>query len=355
MSVALMTGMRTHLAFLVLGSLFGCSRSGTAADAAAMTPQPEIVFMARPADAGPSGDTRVEVVVMNLDGSARREVTHNDRMEFLPHFSPDGSHLAYTIFTAGYYGSADAKTDVGIYDLASDAETALTSTGLDGSPLWSPDGKRIAFYHATDPAARPRLWIMDSDGSNAHDVAGPSGTADDYGWADSAWSSDDWILFTVVEEPTGPCFKTRLDKIRPDGTSRTQVSDGGPNCTPSHMEQSGDADPGFSSDGKTIYTSRGFPTAPTGAQPPTTERKLYALSSDEWFSGKPEIDLSLAAEPSCIEGVPKGSPDNTRVLAYRLCFDVPNYRQGIYVTDTAGSYRTFVVDGFGADWNPAAR
>ena len=27
---------------------------------------------------------------------------------------------------------------------------------------------------------------------------------------------------------------------------------------------------------------------------------------------------------------------------------------GIYVTDTAGSYRQFVATGFGADWNPRA-
>jgi len=31
----------------------------------------------------------------------------------------------------------------------------------------------------------------------------------------------------------------------------------------------------------------------------------------------------------------------------------PSSRAGTYVTDILGSYRTFVADGFGADWNPA--
>ena len=129
------------------------------------------------------------------------------------------------------------------------------------------------------------------------------------------------------------------------------MSDGGPNCTPPGLEQSGDADPGWSADGATIYSSRGFPVPPAGLLSGAVVRKLYAFSSDAWYSGKPEADLSLPAEPSCVEGVPKGSPDGTRILLFRACFDT-NPASGIFVTDTAGSYRTKITDGFGPDWNP---
>ncbi|HEX9603288.1 MAG TPA: hypothetical protein VF973_05995, partial [Myxococcales bacterium] len=153
----------------------------------------------------------------------------------------------------------------------------------------------------------------------------------------------------------GGCFKTRIDKVRPDGTARTQVSDGGPSCTLPGKEQCGDADPGFSADGRTIYSSRGFPVAPSGAPPSFTERKLYAFSSDAWYAGKPEQDLSLPSQPSCIEGVPKESADGRRILLFRACFDGTSSTPGVYLSDPAGSYRTFVADGFGPDWNPAAR
>jgi hypothetical protein len=117
-------------------------------------------------------------------------------------------------------------------------------------------------------------------------------------------------------------------------------------------EQSGDADPGWSADGQTIVSSRGFPMPPAGAAS-GVERKLISFSSTPWFPGKPERDLSLPAEPSCIEGVPKGSPAGRQLLLFRMCFDRGAPVGGIYVTDTAGSYRTFVTTGFGPDWNPA--
>ncbi|MEO8451358.1 MAG: hypothetical protein ABI647_16305, partial [Gemmatimonadota bacterium] len=112
-----------------------------------------------------------------------------------------------------------------------------------------------------------------------------------------------------------------------------------------------DADPGFSADGATIYTSRGFPSTPPGI-PGGTIRRLYAVTSDAWSLGKPERDLSLASAPDCIEGVPKGSPDGTRVLLFRAC---AGERFGVTVADFAGSYRTWIADGFGPDWNPAPR
>ena len=172
-------------------------------------------------------------------------------------------------------------------------------------------------------------------------------------WGDLAWSRDDWLMFTVGQTVSG-CFKVRVDKIRPDGSQRTQVSDGGPNCTPAGLEQSGDADPGWSADGETIYSSRGFPVPPAGPPSGAVERKLYAFSSDAWYAGKPETDLSLPVEPSCTEGVPKGSPDGRRVLLFRACFGTGRLVSGIYVTDTAGAYRTYITDGFAPDWNPVA-
>ena len=324
-----------------LTSLAGCR---------ARIPQPQIVLMsAVKLELGPAG---YELVTMDLDGSNRRQLTNNSRQEFLPHFSPDGIRLAYTLFTSGGYGEAGSTSDVVVYDLAARRELNLTNTGRDSYPVWSPDGRRIAFLSAGRNGAD--LWVMDADGIDRHLIVEAKGPPDDLTFGDPAWSSDDWILFVVAQD-TGDCFKARIDKIRPDGTARTRVSDGGPSCTPPGKEQCGDADPAFSADGSTIYSSRGLPTAPTGAPPSTTERRLYAFSSDPWYAGKPERDLSLPSQPSCVEGVPKSSPDGKHLLLFRACFDEPGFLAGIYLTDAIGSFRKFVAAGFGADWNPAAR
>ncbi len=319
----------------------------------------QIVFMAptagQPAPGAASGSGGWELKVMDLDTSGREQVTHNQEQEFLPHFSPDGTRLLYTRFTSGGYGIENSQSRVTVYDFATGTTRDLTDIGMDSYPVWSPDGSRIAFLSTREFApgrGGPALWVMSADGSDAHEIGHPAGGNLDIVWGDIAWSSQDWILFVVAETGTsGTCFKTRLDKIRPDGTHRTQVTDGGPNCTPQRMEQSGDADPGFSADGTTIYTSRGFPYSSPG-MPGSTVRKLYAVSSDAWYPGKPERDLSVSSVPDCVEGVPKGSPDGTRILLFRGCV---GERFGVTLTDTSGSYRTWVADGFGPDWNPAAK
>jgi Tol biopolymer transport system component len=307
-------------------------------------PPPQIVFAA---PGVPGSGAVQELFTMNLDGSDLRQLTHDGLSKFLPHFSPDGRKLVYSKFLKGQYGDLNPLTDIAVFDFAENSETRLTFTGHSFAAAWSPDGARIAYgtYHGDS------LWIMNVDGSNTHLVGAPGGGDDDQRWNDIAWSSDDWIFFTVGQVASG-CFKVRVDKVRPDSTGRTMVTDGGPYCTPPGWEQCGDADPGVSSDGRTIYSSRGFPWRPPGF-PSNTTRKLYALTSDPWAPGKPERDLSLPSAPDCVEGVPKGSPDGTRILLFRACSGEPHI--GVTLTDAAGSYRQWIVDGFGADWNPAAR
>lgn len=294
------------------------------------------------------GEAGYELFTMNLDGSNRLQITDDDKQEFLPHFSPpDGKRLVFTRFVTGSYSVPGAGTHVVLYDFAARRETDL---GEGRQPAWSPDGSRLAFLSRR--FGSDALCVMNADGSGAHEIARPSGDETDQQWGDPAWSIDDWILLTVAENRGGACFKVRLDRFRPDGTERTQVTNGGPNCTPAGKEQSGDADPGISFDGKTIFTSRGYPYPPAGGIPAMTERRLVSLSADAWLPGKHESDLSLPAFPSCIEGVPKGSPDGRRVLLFRAC--PANGAGGMALTDDGGTFRRFLGEGFGADWHPLA-
>ena len=83
--------------------------------------------------------------------------------------------------------------------------------------------------------------------------------------------------------------------------------------------------------------------------PGATVRRIYATSSDAYYPGKIERDLSLVNLSNCIEGVPKRSPNDTRLLLFRAC---AGERFGIYVGDTTGTDRTWIAEGFGPDWNP---
>jgi Tol biopolymer transport system component len=353
---------------LLLGlslALLGCGgHGGAGAGPAPSAAKQQIVFMwaadGHVGAAGPGVD--YELALINVDGSGFAQLTSDGKQKFLPHLSPDGTKIAYTKFVAGGFGSPEADSEIGVFDLASGQETLITTGGDNGYATWSPDGSRIAYLRAarvgkstTEPTT---LITIDADGANPQVVGSASGGPNDWIWGDIAWSSEDWILFVVGENAADGSFcKSRVDKIRPDGTQRTQVSDGGTNCTPPGKEAIGDSDPGWSNDGETIYSARGLAAVPAGLPDTSlvTERKLYAFSSDAWVADKPEMDLSLPSEPDCVEGVPKGSPNGQRILMFRACFDNgAASTPGIYVTDTSGSYRTFVVSGFGPDWNPVA-
>jgi hypothetical protein len=124
--------------------LTGCSGPGGTGHPSAATPQ--MVFM-MPTNGGvfPPGPDNIpwEIVVMNLDGSGRRQLTNDGKFKFLPHFSPDESKIIYTKF--GGYGDPNAQTDVFVYDLATAQETQLTHSGIAVQPVWSPDVQRIAY------------------------------------------------------------------------------------------------------------------------------------------------------------------------------------------------------------------
>jgi hypothetical protein len=192
------------------------------------------------------------------------------------------------------------------------------------------------------------LYVMNQDGSGQHLVSQPTGAIDDLVWHDFAWSGDNCIYF-VVEQTTSSCLKVRLDKIRPGGSSRIQVTDGGPNCTPPNMEPYGDADPGISADGQTVYSSRGL--SPLPADPKQTLRHLYIYSSDAYVPGKLETDLSIPTKPDCTAGLSKGSPDGQQILVFLFCPDDEPH-VGVTLTNIAGSSWTFIATGFGPDWNP---
>ncbi len=61
---------------------------------------------------------------------------------FNPQISPDGSKVALTVEAAG---NRDNR-DIWIWDLVHKTLTRLTFEGSNQNPLWTPDGKRIAFY-----------------------------------------------------------------------------------------------------------------------------------------------------------------------------------------------------------------
>jgi len=73
----------------------------------------------------------------------------------LPRFSPDGRRLALSM-------NSSSRTDIYVYDLGRETMTRLTFTGYAAVPVWTPDGKHMAFQSY---ASGLGIGWMRSDGS----------------------------------------------------------------------------------------------------------------------------------------------------------------------------------------------
>lgn len=79
---------------------------------------------------------------------------------YSPVYSPDGSKIAYVI-------APDVDTGGRIFVMDKDGSDAVALTDgstLDRDPDWSPDGSRIVFQSARD--GNEEIYVMDADGSN---------------------------------------------------------------------------------------------------------------------------------------------------------------------------------------------
>lgn len=106
----------------------------------------------------------------------KRKITQSDIYSFHwaadPQISPDGTFVAFT------YVSVNAKhdgyeTSVWLAAASGASPRALTAGPRDGSPRWSPDGRRIAFVRASekDGKAQPgQIFILPMDGGEARQL-----------------------------------------------------------------------------------------------------------------------------------------------------------------------------------------
>jgi Tol biopolymer transport system component len=87
--------------------------------------------------------TTLEIMVMNADGSNKRQVTHLNKASFAPYFFPDDKRI---IFASNY---ADPKgRDFDLYMVKTDGtglERITYNDTFDGFPMFSPNGRKLVF------------------------------------------------------------------------------------------------------------------------------------------------------------------------------------------------------------------
>jgi TolB protein len=87
--------------------------------------------------------SRLELFVMNADGTHQRQVTNNRAANFCPFFTPDGRRL---IFSSNLGDPRGREFDLYLVGLdGKGLERVTTSPQFDGFPMFSPDGKSLVW------------------------------------------------------------------------------------------------------------------------------------------------------------------------------------------------------------------
>jgi TolB protein len=149
---------------------------------------------------------RLDIWVMNRDGSDTRRLTHLGDAEE-PAWAPDGRRIAFS-----------HARDIFVLELNTDSLRRITRTPVDDRyPDWSPDGERIAYEVSDDNGYD--AYVVNADGTHARRISQPDVTDGHPVWSPRgrfvAYTSDSLtgLAIVIVEADTG----RRVRRIQPPG------------------------------------------------------------------------------------------------------------------------------------------
>ncbi len=299
-------------------------------------------------------DGDAEIYTVNADGSAPTKLTNNQAHETKPQWSPDGSKIAFVSDRDSTCGQVLCSTDIYVMNGNGTAQVRLTFLSGDpqaSSPVWSPDGSKIAFARTDiwDPgtgeyAQESELYVVPSSGGaplqlthspqpcadGADPPCGPRSFKHDLAWAPDgsrivfANSDNEWFF----ECDNGGCWSLGDDSYK-----------------------QADSVTGAQSFLRSLYSFWPAPVfSPDGSRIALGERmispqqqEIFVISADGSgglnVTNHPQDDIEAA-----------WSPDGTKIAFTRA-----GPGSGLYVMNPDGTGQTPIPNGVGgnqADWQP---
>jgi Tol biopolymer transport system component len=145
-------------------------------------------------------DVGVHVATMAPDGGDVRQLTFGPAIQEGPKWSPDGQSITFD--AASVFPDDPAGFATAIWAMAADGSDArqVTRDGFDVEPVFSPDGRHIAFGRITGVTADgdqlEAVYLVDADGTHLRQVVAPLA-----GLEHPDWSPDGrWISFNIAPE-----------------------------------------------------------------------------------------------------------------------------------------------------------
>jgi dipeptidyl aminopeptidase/acylaminoacyl peptidase len=116
--------------------------------------------------------------------AAKHAITFDDLIKMHriaePQISPDGNWVAYTVSTPDMNANRGVS-NIWIVSTTGGASMQLTQSGHDSSPVWSPDGKTLAFLSSR--SGESQVYLLSMGGGEAHPLTKLSAGADLMKWS----------------------------------------------------------------------------------------------------------------------------------------------------------------------------
>ena len=116
--------------------------------------------------------------------TAKHAITFDDMIKLHrvaePQISPDGKWVAYTVSTPDMDANRGVS-NIWVVPTAGGAAMQLTQSGHDSSPVWSPDGKTLAFLSSR--SGESQVYLLSMVGGEAHALTKLSTGADMVKWS----------------------------------------------------------------------------------------------------------------------------------------------------------------------------
>ncbi|KAA1421584.1 hypothetical protein F0U44_04695 [Nocardioides humilatus] len=147
-------------------------------------------------------DGNREIYTVHADGTGITRLTNDAAPDVQPRWSPNGRQIAYLHASQLWVMDADGTDAHQVTGYADDAQLS-----------WSPDGTRLAY------AKNGSIWVVDADGTDAHVVVVQVNPG--YSLESPDWSPNGNRIAYL--RGTGPGAAT-VHSVRPDGTGDVEVS-----------------------------------------------------------------------------------------------------------------------------------
>jgi TolB protein len=132
-----------------------------------------------------------EIFISDFDGANVKQITQNRSLNISPVWSPDGKRIAFTSYL---------KRNPDLYLIDTDGRNLQRFSfypGLNASPSWSPDGKQIALMLGKE--GKSEIFLIDSNGENPKKLTTGHGNE-----ASPSWSPDGRSIAFVSDRSGSP-------------------------------------------------------------------------------------------------------------------------------------------------------